>query len=79
MTDLDQFDTVSRSDSGAECTLNDLRTGKATEAVIVLRGMDGEHFANLKAQQRAQSFLYSRFCELLMRTETPPPPITQPW
>lgn len=51
MIDLDKFDTVQRADTGVECILNDVKTGKPTDAVIVLRGMDGEFFANLKAER----------------------------
>lgn len=49
--DLSNFDTVTRANQGAQCTLKDIRTGKPTDATITLRGMDSEDFQRLKADR----------------------------
>lgn len=49
--DLNSFDTVTRANEGAQCVLKDIRTGRPTDAVITLRGMDSEDFQRLKADR----------------------------
>lgn len=52
MLDLDtNFDTLTRSNEGAPCTLKDLKTGKPTEVVITLLGMDSERFQEIKTER----------------------------
>lgn len=49
--DLENFDTVTRANEGAPCALKDVRTGKPTDAVITVRGMDSDDFQRLKADR----------------------------
>lgn len=48
---LEQFDTVIKSNQGAECALRDIKTGRPTDAVVVLRGMDSDQFKAIKADR----------------------------
>lgn len=49
--DINSFDTVTRANEGAPCVLKDIKTGKPTNAIIVLRGMDSDDFQRIKADR----------------------------
>lgn len=55
MLDLNQFDTTTRANEGVDCALRDLRTGKPTEAVITLRGLDSEAFRDIKTERARET------------------------
>lgn len=49
--DLNRFDTKTKANAGIEFALNDLRTGKPTDAKFRIVGSDSEHFQRLKAER----------------------------